>query len=771
MNILRITLATLVGAFGVSAMGGQQVMITGNPLRCARMSLEGNPELSLASIADGKDMTTLKIADATGATIFFSFDEPCIAKGLNVVAGANLDSAPSRMTLYGRNSASDDWAAIGRFNTGVNFDEPFTNFTGRTLTTTVAYSSYKLEITRIKNSTTLEIAEIQLLVAPTGDKRIISTSSKGAYSGSESATNLWAADGSNFNTSVVFKNVKADYGVENAWIQYTFNQPQAITSYSITANQASNSDSRPKAWELLASDDGENWKTLDMRSNETGFSPDNYTIERSLKESDLKIDFAAVADSLQDMLMEKFYRDWGGGKYLIHAWNADESKINVGYNYWWMAHAIDSYIDAYIRTGDAKYQTRARQVRQGMYTAYDAGRQDLWNSYYDDMEWMNLACIRGYENLKLDRTRWLDEAKQLFEWIWGGWNYDDGSEGGIRWNSGSGTGKNSCSNAPAIIGAAKLYQLTGEQQYLDKAIMIYEWMLTHSRFDDGFIKDAPGNNNREWAFTYNQGTWVGGLLELYRITREKKYYDTAVDLIDKSIDSRWYSPDGIMREQGASDGGLFKGIYVRYITSWVLSGFLDEERQYRYAQYIMENARSLYNCALHKPDWTVMPDWKNRASVSNGQNNGGADGSYHASIALSGLFLCESADMMRRAGLLNDDYSVKNPAVGKAYKHYRVKFTAGSGNNDVQIGAFSLYSDAGDSGVERSVLNPAAVRVSNGSVIIEGNPEDSVDVYSLGGVHVYHDKVSSTPIANLPVGMYLVRVGGEKSGKVAKIVL
>ena len=62
--------------------------------------------------------------------------------------------------------------------------------------------------------------------------------------------------------------------------------------------------------------------------------------------------------------------------------------------------------------------------------------------------------------------------------------------------------------------------------------MIHDWMLDHLRFDDGFIKDGPNNERRGWAFTYNQGTWVGGLLELYKITRDEKYRETAVDLMD-----------------------------------------------------------------------------------------------------------------------------------------------------------------------------------------------------------------------------------------------
>lgn len=743
MNIKAISLIT--GGMLVAAADGygQQVMATSDLLRGCAVALDGVPNTTLANLTDGNDRTCFVADNISTATFMFDFDKEILVKGINIVAGSSLDRVPSRMVLYGRSDSSDAWTVTGRFNT-VSFEEPYTSFTGTTLASSKAYRSYKLEVTKIKSGNSLELAELQILGRGVTEG-VISTTDRGEYAGSDNAADLWAADGNSQNNVVTFKNAKAQYGVENTWLQYSFANPTAIDAYSLLTSQSAMSAARPVTWELLASNDGDTWVTLDMRNNEDAFAVDNYEIKRALGKSDQYIDFAAVADDLHDMLNEKFYRTRNAGKYYIHAWNPDASKENLGFNYWWMAHAIDANIDAYIRTGESKYQMRARQLRSGMY----GNSTSLWNTFYDDMEWMNLACIRGYQNLSVEPSKWLEEAEQLYEWIWGGWNYDDGTEGGIRWNSSNdGKGKNSCSNAPAIIGAANLYQITGRKEYLDKAVMIYEWMLTHSRFDDGFIKDAPNNETRGWAFTYNQGTWVGGLLELYRITRDRKYYDVAVDLMDKSIDSRWYSPEGIMREQGASDGGLFKGIYVRYITDWVVSGFLDSERQYRYAQFLVENARSMYNCALHKPDMKVMPNWKDRADRVNNENNGGQDGSYHASIALSGVFLCESMDRMRRAGLLNDDYSVKNENVGKAFRHYRLKVTANGGASDVQIGGFSLYGDSETSAIGQIAADAPVIDIvtSNGFVTVNCDELTEVEIYSVDGRLLRRGRLAGCPV-------------------------
>lgn len=752
-------------------MAGQQTVMTYNALENAEIEQEGNSaNPTIAHLTDGNDMTVFEAENVSTCTLVFKTKSVITAKGISVVAGQDLDKSPSRMTLYGMEPTSGEWKAIGRYTTGVTFEGPMTNFVGRTTSASMATDRFKLEISKIKSGTTLEIAEVQLLGQPE-DAGVISTADNGSFSASENAENLWAVDGSNPATAVNFRSARVDYGVADSWLEYTFNEPVEIAGYSLGTNVNTSASSRPNTWELLASEDGEHWVTLDMRNNETWAEIDNYSQNFIFEAPGVSIDYASASDGILQVLDDKFYRDYNGGKYLIHSWNEDPEKINTGYNYWWMAHAIDAYIDAYQRTGENKYQIHARQIRAGM-----RGNNGLWNTFYDDMEWMALACIRGYETFKLEKESWLEDAIQLFDWIWEGWNYDDGTEGGIRWNhSDDGKGKNSCSNAPAMIAAARLYELTSEQSYLDKAIMIYEWMLTHSRFDDGFIKDAPNNENRGWAFTYNQGTWVGGLLELYKITGDEKYRDVAVDLMDKSLDWRWYSPNGIMREQGASDGGLFKGIYIRYITNWVLSGLLDSERQFRYAKYLVENAKSLYNCALVKPEYRVMPNWKNRAEVVNGETNGGVDGSYHASIALSGIFLFESVDMMRRAGLLNDDYSVINPAVGKQYTHYRLNVTDNMGAANMQIGAFGLLgkdSDAGIGLVGASSNHKASVKVLSGALELSVDEDSVVTIYDGSGVIM---KEFPIPSGNTTVdcmhGFYIVKIDSIDNVTVSKIIV
>ncbi len=686
-----LTVGLLLGAF---AAWGQQTVYESNLL--SRATLTSGTVNVPEALTDGDDMTVATIGG--DMSLVYTFDYPVRVTGVNFVASDILNGAPSRANVYGRN-AGGEWAVLIRAM-AMNFPLGYTNSVWRA-TSAGDYTEYKVEIVKVKDGgTSASLAELQLL-------------------GIDNAPVIYPES---LGGAVTVSKEMYDNGVtdERAWsasVQYDFDDPVAITGYTLGVGPISNKNKRPAVWELLASNDGEEWVTLDMQANMPNFDGENCAFEYTLGKSGQKIDFEDALDKLYTMLDRKFYRDYWGGKYLIHSWNSVEQDINWGYNYWWMAHAVDAYVDAFGRTGQSGYENRARSIRSGMYVAYDAGRRDLWNSFFDDMDWMCLACIRASETLKGNPTAWFNEAKQLFDWIWNdGW---DNSVGGIRWNYGSETGtvdsKNSCSNAPAMLAAAMLYRKTGEQHYLDKAKKIYDFMVKYNLFDDGFVKDSPSQDNRGWAFTYNQGTWTGGLLELYRATKNREYYDVAVDLLDKSMDSRWYSPKGIMCESGKGDGGMFKGIYIRYIADWVLSGLLDEERQTRYANYLVENARSLYLSALVKPDMTVMANWQDR-----GEANLAA---YDASVALSGIFLLESVDRLRRAGILNEDYSVKNANHGEAFKHYRLKVTENQGGVNVEVASFGLLgSELWGAGVD--------------DVTVETQIPDDDSWYTLTGIRI-----------------------------------
>ena len=86
--------------------------------------------------------------------------------------------------------------------------------------------------------------------------------------------------------------------------------------------------------------------------------------------------------------------------------------------------------------------------------------------------------------------------------------------------------KNACSNGPAAILAARLYQEFGNPEDKEWALRIYDWLKsTLVNTNSGAVWDSidsrEGKINKDWIFTYNQGTYLGAAVELHKILNEK----------------------------------------------------------------------------------------------------------------------------------------------------------------------------------------------------------------------------------------------------------
>ena len=268
-----------------------------------------------------------------------------------------------------------------------------------------------------------------------------------------------------------------------------------------------------------------------------------------------------LAEQSQDALYDQYWDELRG--YFRREY---PNKItDRGNDYWWFAHAIDTLIDGYERTGDSKYIERAEEAVKGVRRRHGSS---LINDFYDDMEWMGLALVRLYDKTK--NTQYLDLAKGLFKEIEGGWSEVAG--GGISWQKNRRHFKNTPANAPAAILAVRLHERTDEEQYREWAHKIFNWINDTLRDPiTGYIPD--GINDHEdmkitWnAYTYNHGVYIGAALEMYRMTGDPKYLDYAEKTYQNAVAT--YSGDnGVIKEEGQDDGGLFKGILLRYVTQY-----------------------------------------------------------------------------------------------------------------------------------------------------------------------------------------------------------
>ena len=296
-----------------------------------------------------------------------------------------------------------------------------------------------------------------------------------------------------------------------------------------------------------------------------------------------------VADSATTALVEHF---WHKDKHYF-VYNSDEFDTTTDPGYWPQAHAMDVIIDAYQRTHDQKY----------------ANMFGLW---YEGIKKVN--HFRGASGLTT--------AKQLWTWIKTGCN--DFAGGGIAWESIQHMhSKNACANGPAAIIAARLYKITNEKEYLDWALKIYNWeKATLFNPATGAIYDnINGNTNviDKTTLSYNQGTFVGAAFELFKITGEQAYLNEARKAAYYCISdaSMLDLGNNILRDEGNGDGGLFKGIFMRYFTLLIQEPTLDEGYKKKFTTFFNNNVAVLWQKGTNKQTLMMGPNWANAIKGTN----------------------------------------------------------------------------------------------------------------------------------------------------------
>lgn len=314
------------------------------------------------------------------------------------------------------------------------------------------------------------------------------------------------------------------------------------------------------------------------------------------------VDWSAVADNTTNTLIDRF-------------WNASGNYFNYGndgtttdFHYWPNAHAMDVLIDAYLRTNDAKY----RAYFDKWYAGIKVKNGNTYkNNYIDDMEWNALTMLRLYSIT--NDAKYLDTAKELWGWIKDAWTEDTG--GGITWCISPNVTftKNACSNGPAAIIGARMYNITNDQSDLEWAKKIYDWekntlvdratgaISDHIVCETSEVKGTP--------LTYNQGTYVGAAVELFRITGDRTYLNDAQKVTNYTISSLINTSNNILRDEGNGDNGLFKGIFIRYFLELIKVEELPNSYRNKYITFFNNNANVLWSSGVYKEDLLFGSAW------------------------------------------------------------------------------------------------------------------------------------------------------------------
>ncbi|TKK71023.1 glycosyl hydrolase family 76 [Ilyomonas limi] len=341
-------------------------------------------------------------------------------------------------------------------------------------------------------------------------------------------------------------------------------------------------------------------------------------------------DWNKIADSAQTS-MNLFWSP--SDKYYLQTNTATDWA-----QYWPNAHALDIAVDGYVRTSSATFKGRMSDLIAGVY----AKNGNTWiNYYYDDMEWMALANLRAYA--ATNDVAFKNVTDVLWADIKSGWS--DALGGGIWWRKDN-SSKNTPSNMPAAILAARLYEAFKNDDDLNWAKKIYAWeksVLYEST--TGLVYDniaSDGTKNTSWKFTYNQGTFIGAALELYKITNDVTYLNDAIKAADYTLNSGFYTSSGVLKDEGGGDGGLFKGVFIRHFNRLIIEGGVEAGKKTIYINFIKKCGETLWSKGTNK-DYVLFGSAWDKAPGS----------SVDFTVQESGVMLLEALAELKKLNLVD----------------------------------------------------------------------------------------------------------------------
>lgn len=225
---------------------------------------------------------------------------------------------------------------------------------------------------------------------------------------------------------------------------------------------------------------------------------------------------------------------------------------------WWnSAVAIHTVIDYQATTGDDTYDwaiDRTFEINRQPFPAGEKSTDEIEGNFLsraiDDAGWWGLAWIAAYD-LTGDE-KYLDMAVIIGDYMYEYWD-EDVCDGGVYWDRES-TYKNAVTNGQFIRLTAELHnRIPGDSTWLHRSTTAWDWFDDSGMInDDGLINDGLNSdtceNNGQTVWTYNQGLMIGAGVELWRATGNDMYLETSRYLADAAIDSDELVTDGVLTE-------------------------------------------------------------------------------------------------------------------------------------------------------------------------------------------------------------------------------
>lgn len=357
--------------------------------------------------------------------------------------------------------------------------------------------------------------------------------------------------------------------------------------------------------------------------------------------------WSEAADSLNEVLVEEFLNK-NTGTFWGSAHNAlDNSDVL----YWQQAHYINVLIYAYERihqSADSQYRELAQEYKRYFQLWFENHANNwhnpdgFYNGYTDDMCWMVLTLIHMTEATG-DKS-YYQEAKRLYDEDIITRADDDGKGWALPWTD-KDSKRIACTNNPACIGACLLYEKTQDPKYLDDAKKLYDYIVKNIMTEDGKLEKVP--------LSYTQGTFIEAARRLYHLTGETRYMEKAEYVMKQTLEAGWCTKNGLLRNEGtSSDQSVFKAIFVPYAVNFVLDSAVGRSIRTTAKEFLLYNAETLWKSNLDRNKWPKMYCsfwWGETWSDANEEQYKGSTGAH-----TSGCSLIENvARMVKEYNLIN----------------------------------------------------------------------------------------------------------------------
>jgi predicted alpha-1,6-mannanase (GH76 family) len=312
------------------------------------------------------------------------------------------------------------------------------------------------------------------------------------------------------------------------------------------------------------------------------------------------------ADAAADPAIEQMHvrADQALSALMLNFWGNIASNTTT---YDWMyAHYWDAVLDAAERRGPNAYAGAVRMF-------FELQQKRGWlDNFYDDENWITLALLHSYK-VTQDAT-YLNQAKTVYADIMKAWDVTcciPGHLGGMYWQKPN-INKVTAINAGAVISGARLYEDTGDTTYLDFAKTVFDfWSANMVDTTTGHVYDGmddSGTINKSWSFTYNEGLFIGAVVELAKATGDSSRLPLAHKVAGYMLASETETTsEGSILSDGkcSGDGEMFKGIGARYLGEL----YAADPSHTEYRAFLQRSADAAWTLARDPATGNISCDW------------------------------------------------------------------------------------------------------------------------------------------------------------------